>query len=250
MAIQSVIDVKDLTVSYGGGESVLEGMTFTVSQGSVFAIIGPNGSGKTTLLRTLLGTLAPDGGTVHVLGDSPARVRGRVGYVPQRFIFDRTFPITVEEFLMFSHPRVTAAKLNEYLDHLDMCAYRRALLGTLSGGQLQRVLVVRAILHDPEILYLDEPVSGIDVVGERTFYNLIGHLRDEHKITIIMVSHEIDFVSSFADELICVNKKLLCRGKPEKALTPAVIEELFGRHTRVYRHTGHRHGANQHHDHE
>ena len=109
-------------------------------------------------------------------------------------------------------------------------------LGTLSGGQLQRVLVVRAMLSEPEILYLDEPAAGIDIGGEHDFYQMISHLNREHNTTIVMVSHEIDVVHGLAQYVVCVNKKLVCYGEPEHVLTPEILRDLYGKEASVYRH--------------
>ena len=232
----NVISVKDLSFSYNG-EPILENINFDVPQGSLTALIGPNGSGKTTLLKVLLGFLEPKRGSVSVLGTKPAYIRKKVGYVPQRFSFDKTFPVTVFEFLQLSSPTCSKEKIMERLSHLGMEKMSGKLIGSLSGGQLQRVLAVRALLENPEILYLDEPASGIDVGGEENFYQMIFHLHKEHKTTVVMVSHEIDIVYGFADQVICINKSLLGRGAPQQVLTPELIQNLFGKEATIYGHT-------------
>jgi len=162
--MSDAITVKNLTKRYGE-EEILSHLSFSIPTGVITIIIGPNGSGKTTLLKTLLGLIAPDQGSVAVLGQAPSAIRSKVGYVPQRFEFDRTFPLTVLEFLQFTAPKLSAEAITAELDRFDMAEARNQPLGTLSGGQLQRVLITRSLLHQPELLYLDEPVSGVDIEG-------------------------------------------------------------------------------------
>ena len=229
------IEVAGASVSYGN-VSVLEDVSFTVPSGSITSIIGPNGSGKTTLLKACLGLIPLTRGKIRVLGGTPTEVRRHIGYVPQRFDFDRTFPVTVSEFIEFSAPDVSAKKIKEYLQHLGSVHLLQKRLGELSGGELQRVLIVRAMLHDPEILYLDEPASGIDIGGEQSLYELITHLHEEHFNTIVMVSHEVDVVYGFSDNVICINKHMVCNGPPSEALTPKVLESLYGKGVGIHKH--------------
>lgn len=231
----NAIEVNNLSFSYEK-EPILQDVSFEIPKGGIAAIIGPNGSGKTTLLKILLGFFAPQKGRVLVFGKSPSKIREKVGYVPQRFAFDRSFPITVLEFLKMSCPSCLEKKIEEYLSHLGVQAIPQERLGSLSGGQLQRVLVVRAMLHDPEVLYLDEPAAGIDIGGEHDFYQMIRHIHQDHGTTVVMVSHEIDVVQGFASQVICVNRKLVCSGTPEQVLTPEVLRELYGREAAVYHH--------------
>lgn len=236
MQSRTAITVSDLNVSYGADEPVLQDISCSITSGSIAIIVGPNGSGKTTFLKALLGLIKPRSGSIKVLGLDPSEARPRVGYVPQRFAIDHTFPITVFEFLRFSHPDIPEKTINDYLEHLGMSAMRSAMFGALSGGQLQRVLVIRGVLHAPEILFLDEPASGIDIGGEQTFYDLILHLHKEHANTIVMVSHEIDVVARFADTVLCLNKKLVCHGAPEEVLTSETLQRLYGKDAAVYHH--------------
>jgi len=231
-----VIEAKDISVSIEGNK-ILENITFSVDRGAVTAIIGPNGSGKTTLLRTLIGLLPfQPGGRIVVLGKKPRESRPKVGYVPQRFTFDRSFPITVREFLRFSCPGCDELKLKKYLSHFQMDEKENDQLGNLSGGQLQRVLIVRELIRDPLILYLDEPASGIDVSGEMNFYDIIRHISGDHGTTVVMVSHEMDIVYQFATQVLCLNKTLCCAGLPSKVLTSDVLEKLYGKDVALYRH--------------
>lgn len=236
MKTLNAIEVQNLFFSYTPAEKTLEGVSFDIPHGSICALVGPNGSGKTTLLKIMIGLLAPSGGSVLVLGKAPKESRAFIGYVPQRFSFDKTFPITVFEFLCMSHPSRARKEIMAYLEHLNMDKHIDARLGALSGGQLQRVLICRAMLSDPAVLFLDEPVSGVDVGGEQTFYELIAHLHREHNTTIVMVSHELDVVANFADLVLCINKKLVCEGKPEHVFTTETLTELYGKEAAHYHH--------------
>ncbi|MFA6071768.1 MAG: metal ABC transporter ATP-binding protein [Janthinobacterium sp.] len=223
----SVIKVSNLSIGYDGRQ-ILRDISFEIAKGEIVGIIGPNGAGKTTLIMALLGPLKPSKGSIEVLG---GRVEGcllEIGYLPQRFTFDRTFPITVYEFLMLSlQADKKPGAIIEKLKEVDMSGYKNSLLGTLSGGQLQRILIARAILNDPQILILDEPATGIDIEAERNFYQMIEHLNHDHQITVIFISHEVDLVYDFAGQVICLNKTLVCRGVPHDILTPAKIKELY-----------------------
>jgi zinc transport system ATP-binding protein len=151
------------------------------------------------------------------------------------------------------HPHCPPSRIAEKLREVGLQPRMLdARLGSLSGGQLQRVLIAQAILNNPQILFLDEPSSGIDIAGEANFYELIEHLNVEHKTTILLVSHDVAMVSDIVDNVICVNKKLLCYGPPRDALTAKKVSELFGPHTHLYDHPDHedrKHGPDVKHDH-
>lgn len=246
------ISVTGLTVAYRDNEIVSD-VGFEIKQGEIAAIIGPNGSGKTTLLKTILGLVSPRAGEVRVFGKHLHSVRNLIGYVPQRFDFDRQFPITVGEFMdLARHPHCPKSRIEEKLREVGLPS--RALtanLGSLSGGQLQRVLIAQAILNNPALLLLDEPSSGIDIAGEATFYEIIQHLNEQHDTTVLLVSHDIAMISDLVDNVICVNKKLVCYGPPRSALTARQLGELFGP-SKLYDHPSHadRHDHDGHtHDH-
>lgn len=234
------ISVEDCTVAYGDNV-IIDDITAEVKTGSITALIGPNGSGKTTLLKAALGLIPVDSGTIKVFGKPVDDVRKLIGYVPQRLDFDLRFPITVEEFLDLARHKhnpktVIAAKIKEVGLTPDVA---KAHLGSLSGGQLQRVMMAQAILNDPMLLVLDEPSSGIDIVGERAFHDIIKHLNEEHDATIVLVSHELAVVSEIVDFVICLNRKLMCYGPPKQALTEKSIDDLFGYRTKRYGHAAH-----------
>ncbi len=232
---EPAITVDTVSLSFDG-EEVLSNVSFRVSSGIIASLIGPNGSGKTVLLKVCMGMIRPSTGEVRVLGHKPAEMRHKIGYVPQRFSFDSLTPITVTEFLRFSAPRCPHDTIFKRLEDIGIGEVSDALLGTLSAGHLQRVLIVRALLHDPSVIFMDEPASGIDIGGERTFYELVEHVHREHNTTVLMVSHEIDVVYRYAEQVICLNKRMICEGAPEDTLTPEVIRTLYGEEMSLYRH--------------
>lgn len=237
-----------------GGSVILDGVSFSVAQGEVAALIGPNGSGKSTLMRAVLGLVQPKSGSIKIFGKHLHAVRNMIGYVPQRFDFDREFPITVREFMdLARHPHCPASRITEKIKEVGLPPkVLDQRLGSLSGGQLQRALIAQAILNNPSILFLDEPSSGIDIAGEATLYEIISHLNQEHGTTILLVSHDIGLVSDMVDNVICVNRKLLCYGPPRSALTLRKMQEVFGPQEGFYEHghpEGHSHPPGESHDH-
>ncbi|MBI5370222.1 metal ABC transporter ATP-binding protein [Candidatus Uhrbacteria bacterium] len=232
-----MIRVENLEVRFGT-HPVLTGVQFEVTLGKIAAIIGPNGSGKTTLIRAMLGLTPIAHGKVLFDGKPLERMRDQIGYLPQKFRFDPDFPISVGEFLGLTLRRKKPTSLTAKLTEVGLSAsilYKR--LGSLSGGQLQRVLIAHATLHHPALLILDEPSTGIDIVGEKQFYELIERQVKEHHTTVLLVSHDIAVIAKVVDQVICVNKKLVCSGPPRETLTQETLSELYGHNDmELYRH--------------
>jgi zinc transport system ATP-binding protein len=216
------------------GVPVLEDVHLALDPGEVMALLGPNGSGKTTLLKVVLGLLAPQRGRVQVLGASPARARGRVGYVPQHAAFDRDFPIRVIDVVLMG--RLHARGLRGGFDAVDRAAARAALervelpdqagrpIGALSGGQLQRVLIARALAMKPRLLLLDEPTASLDERVGGSFWDLLAELSRE--AAVVIVSHDIGAVSRNVGSVACLNRRLFMH--PSRRLTPDVLESAYG----------------------
>ena len=222
------LEVSGIRKSFGQRD-VFRDVSFSVDPGEIIAIIGPNGSGKTTLIKSILGLITKDKGEVLVYGKPLSVSLNQIGYLPQSLQFDRSLPITVREFLELSLiNKKNSQAVEEKLMEVDMRDKSEAMLGTLSGGQLQRVMIARAILNDPKILFLDEPVTGIDIEAEKNFYQLIEHLNKKHGMTVIFISHELELVYDFASQVVCLNKSLVCNGVPRKVLTPELLEKLYG----------------------
>ncbi len=224
---KNILEVKDVSVYYGDFEAV-KNIGFKLEEGEILAVIGPNGSGKSTLLKAILG-LVEHTGKVKLFGKNIQEVLNRIGYVPQRFGFDETFPITVSEFLELSQfDNKNHTRRKQVLKEVEMQRFDDKLLGELSGGQLQRVLIARALLNDPEIIFLDEATAGVDMEGEKNFYEIIRHLNEEHGLTIVLISHEINMVYKFATQVVCLNKDLICFGETKEAITQQVMKKLYG----------------------
>ncbi len=230
---------------------LIENITFSVEEGSIVAIIGPNGAGKTTLVKAILG-LIPSIGSISVFGSpfTGKNSRIKIGYVPQRLEFDRTFPITVSELLsftippMFSFPFIGKVQ-KPYIDSLLEIVGARDLadraIGSLSGGELQRVMIAKAIVNEPKILFLDEPASGVDIEGQERFHDLITRLNKKNGLTVMLISHDLNIVYRFADNVLCMNRRLICSGKPEEMLTDDVIKSVYGEMMGAYIHSCHEH---------
>jgi zinc transport system ATP-binding protein len=231
----NAIEINKVSFEYSKETSVINNVSFTIPEKETTILIGPNGSGKTTLLKIMIGLLKPTSGTVLIYGEKPKDMRDIIGYVPQKLYFDTTFPITVLEFLNVPHNN-SEDKIFNILESVGAKDIMSARLGELSGGQLQRVLIARSLLGNPKIIFLDEPVSGIDIGGEKNFYELIKSVQEKHDVTVVMVSHEVNIVSQIATQVICINKEMLCSGSPDTTLLPELIEELYGKEVSLYKH--------------
>ncbi len=225
---EPIIHVENLKVVFGS-HTVLSHVSFEITRGQIAAMIGPNGSGKTTLIRAMLGLIPMTHGQVLFDGQPLAHMRTRIGYLPQRFQFDPNFPINVKEYLELSGGDHAHDSFTSKLEEVGLpTSVLKKKLGSLSGGQLQRVLIAQATLHDPAILILDEPSTGIDIVGEKQFYDLIKSQQQLHGTTILLVSHDISVIAKVVDQVICINKRLVCFGPPKSALTQETLSELYG----------------------
>ena len=204
-----------------GGQSVLEGVDVAVGEGEIVTLIGPNGSGKTTLVRVVLGLLEPDRGRVY------RRPGVRIGYMPQRVAIDGTMPLTVARFLSLGGParrdRVAAA-----LAEVGAARLAASPIQSISGGELQRVLLARALLREPDLLVLDEPVQGVDITGQGEVYDLITGIRDRRGCGVLMVSHDLHLVMASTDTVVCLNHHVCCTGHPETVSRDPAYLELFG----------------------
>ena len=227
---------------------VLEDITLAVERGDFLGIIGPNGGGKTTLLRVMLGLLAPSGGDVRLFGELIERFDAwhRLGYVPQRAVFDPALPATVEEVVttglaphgrLFRRPsRAERERVGSALAFAGMDRLSAARIGRLSVGQQQRVLIARALVTDPEILFLDEPTGGVDPDAQANFYALLHTLNHQRGVTLVLVSHELAVVARAVTKVACLNRRLVFHGAPAEALNDAGLAALYGPSARVVSH--------------
>ncbi len=231
----ALVRLSGVGVRYAG-QAVLEDVQLSVKPGEIVTLIGPNGAGKTTLVRAVLGLLTPDNGEVW------RRPRLRIGYMPQKLQVDATLPLTVLRFLRLV-PGVDRARALAALGEVGAEQVIDSPLQSISGGELQRVLLARALLREPELLVLDEPVQGVDVAGQAELYRLITRLRDRHGCGVLMVSHDLHLVMSTTDQVVCLNRHVCCSGHPEQVSGDPAFVELFGQDARslaIYHH---------HHDH-
>lgn len=235
-------------VSFGyDGARVLEDVTFTIARSDFVCVVGPNGGGKTTLLKLVLGLLAPDRGVIRVLDMSPAAARKEMGYMPQHTVLDPLFPVSVLDVVLMgrlrktrsfgpysSEDRAVAGKmLREVgLGHLGSRSFT-----ILSGGQRRRVLIARALACEPRILLLDEPTANLDVAAEQEFYELLRHLNEHERMTILAVSHDVSFVSSHVKTVVCVERTAHIH--PTAELSDDLAEAVSGRQVRFVRHDHH-----------
>jgi ABC-type Mn2+/Zn2+ transport system ATPase subunit len=175
----------------------------------------------------------------------------KVGYVPQRLEFDRTFPLNVSELLRFTVPpfysfpfhkkREEKGHISRLLEIVGAHDLLNRSIGSLSGGELQRIMIAKAIVNDPKILFLDEPASGVDIEGQERFYDLVKRLNKEKVLTVILISHDLNIVYRFADNVLCLNRRLVCSGRPAVALTDEVIKSVYGEMMGGYIHSCHEH---------
>lgn len=201
--------------------TVLQDVTVQLAAGKVVTLIGPNGAGKTTLVRILLGLIEPDSGRLF-------RQPGlRIGYMPQKVSLQSTMPLTVTGFLRLS-PRQSRAAIDATLALLNITHLGPQQLVSISGGELQRVLLARALLQEPQLLILDEPAQGVDLAGQAELYQLIGKIRTERGCGVLMISHDLQLVMSATDEVICLNHHICCHGEPEHVSTDPAFLDLFG----------------------
>ncbi len=203
---EPLISVDDLTVRFGDA-ATLDSVSLAVRPGEIVTVIGPNGAGKTTLLRVILGLIVADSGQVSRRG------RLRIGYMPQNIAIDDTLPLTVRRFLDLGG-RVAKGRRLEVLDNVGVRRLLDQPLQRISGGEMQRVLLARALLREPELLVLDEPAQGLDVVGQADLYELIGQLRGRLGCGVLMVSHDLHLVMAAADRVVCLNHHVCCTGTP------------------------------------
>jgi zinc transport system ATP-binding protein len=234
-SIVSIVSIRDLWI-YQGEHAVLENISLQLFPGDFLGLIGPNGGGKSTLLKAMLGLIKPDRGEIAVFGLPPAAARSRMGYVPQKTVFDRSFPVKVLDVVLMG--RYSRKGLLHRYGRQDRQAALRALadvgmadraarqIGALSGGEQQRVFVARSMVSDPELLLLDEPTAGIDSAQQKDFYDLLCHLNRDLGIAIVLVSHDVTAVSTYVNKIACLNQRLYYHGSKE--LSNEDIEKAYG----------------------
>ena len=203
------------------GRAILQGVDIDIGAGEIVTLIGPNGAGKTTLVRLLLGLDAPDQGSIR------KRTGLVVGYAPQRLDVDRAVPLTAARFVALGR-RLSGARIASALAEVGAAGVAVRQLGELSGGELQRVILARSLSRSPDLLVLDEPLRGVDYAGEAELYALIGRLRTEHRLGVLLVSHDLHVVMAQSDRVICLNRHVCCSGVPHSVAQHPEYARLFG----------------------
>jgi zinc transport system ATP-binding protein len=214
-----LIEAHGLTKRYSG-QIAIDAVELTLRRGELTTLVGPNGAGKTTLVRLLLGLERPSSGTVRV-------TKGvRIGYVPQRIHVDDALPITVRRFLSLDGAkRVT---IETVLAEVGALQVLNSALQTVSGGEMRRVLLARALLRDPDLLVLDEPTAGVDLNGQAELFDLINTVRQQKKCAVLMISHDLHVVMAASDHVLCMNHHVCCSGTPDTVSEHPEYLALFG----------------------
>lgn len=220
-----------------GGRAVLENISLSLQRGAITTLIGPNGAGKSTLVRMILGLLKADQGRCINRAST-------IGYMPQRLHVDQTLPLSLLRFMTLAHRN--RQHCIDTLARVDLGGLAEQPLHQLSGGQLQRAMLARAIVHQPELLVLDEPVQGLDISGQAALYRLIDELVAELSCGVLMVSHDLHVVMSASHQVICLNGHICCQGMPAQIRNDPSYLGIFGAATAIYtHHHDHVHGSDE-----
>jgi len=224
------VELNNISLKYNE-QYVLKDINLSIEEKDFMAIIGPNGGGKSTLLKIILGILTPDTGEVKVFGRKPKQAKDLVGYLPQNISFDPDFPINVYETVLTGryhglfkgyNQKDKQAVLNTLKD-VEMHDLKDQQISRLSGGQMQRVFIARAIVRGPKLLLMDEPMASIDPEMQNSFYKLMSQLKNQ--MAIVLVSHDVGAVSTHVDKIACLNRKLYYHGSVENAANG--LEEIY-----------------------
>ena len=228
----TIIEVQNLNFSYNG-QPVLVDVNLNLRASDFMVMIGPNGGGKTTLLKLMLGLLEADSGSIRMFGQPPRGVSHQIGYVPQDVHINKNFPVSALDVVLMGtlkpgrgwsrHSREEREAAMAALKQVEMEKYCSHRIGELSGGQKQRVFVARALVTNPQLLFLDEPTASIDTKGQGEFYSLLKELNQT--ITIVIVSHDLMVISGYVKSVACVNRRLHYHGHAE--LTGEMIEMMY-----------------------
>ncbi|MDG1996774.1 MAG: ATP-binding cassette domain-containing protein, partial [Emcibacteraceae bacterium] len=242
-----LLTLNDVSKSYHKN-LVLENVSFSVERGQTVTLIGPNGAGKSTLMKISLGILDASSGSVDLeKGIS-------IGYMPQKVMIDETLPLSVRDFL-YLRPLTSYEDVAEALETVCLTRLSDQPVQSASGGEMQRILLARAILGKPDLLVLDEPVQGIDIMGQQEIYGLIAKIRDETGCGVLMISHDLHLVMASTDQVLCLNRHICCSGSPEFVKENPEYHAMMGRPMEgvaIYTHhhsEGHDHKHHQYHEH-
>ncbi|UCC41314.1 MAG: metal ABC transporter ATP-binding protein [Candidatus Aminicenantes bacterium] len=245
-----LITVQDISFRYGYTD-VLTGVTFSINSGDFLAVIGPNGSGKTTLVKIILGLLRPAQGEIRIIGKPIEEFTDwqKLGYVPQKAThIDPFFPVSAKEVVhmgLISGRRLPGLtrkeeelSIQKALSHVGMEPFKNRRIGSLSGGQQQRIFIARAIVNQPEILFLDEPTTGVDAETQGHFYDMLDNLNKRERITIVLITHDFGVVNRHVTQVACLNQKLVYHGSHAEFCRSEAFKEILadGHHMISHRH--------------
>ncbi|KEI04464.1 metal ABC transporter ATP-binding protein [Clostridium botulinum] len=232
--METIIEISNVDVYYDD-VSALSNINLKVKEKEFLAILGPNGGGKSTLLKLILGFRKPSSGDISIFGKHPKKSRKLIGYVPQFTKFDKKFPISVGEVVLMGKLGNSIRPFHKFNDddrkkaddimkRLNIYQFKERQIGQLSGGQMQRVLIARALLVEPKILLLDEPTASLDATTKIQIYELLKELNEN--MTIIIVTHDINIISKYATNIACIDNKLYYHGKVQ--LGNDIIKRVYG----------------------
>lgn len=249
----AVFEAKDLSYRIDGTD-IVKGINLVVTKGEYSAVIGPNGGGKTTLIRLLLGLEKKSEGSIKLFGKDLKSFKSwdKIGYVPQRVSqVDQYFPATVEEVVkmgrtvkrgLFSRESQADRDIVEQaMVKMDVEKLRNKLVGELSGGQRQRVMIARALASEPEVLILDEPNTGVDMVSQNRFYTLLRELNKKDGMTILFITHDVGVIADDIQSMLCINQTLLACNNPHEVLSCSEMSKLYGIDAHLIHHHHHHH---------
>jgi len=230
--MDNFLEVKKLNVTLDG-EKIIDNLSFQILPGEILTILGPNGAGKSILLRTLLGFLPYEGEIVW-------QQKSKIGYLPQGLnqLKVKDFPLTVQDFFALKNPIPTPEEIIRYLNLVGL--EKNILLktaGSLSGGQFQRMLVAWVLISHPDVIFFDEPTIGIDIGGGETIYSLLRTIWEKEKLTIFLVTHDLNIVYKHSTHVLCLSRKgHQCFGTPKEVLNQQTLEQIFGSEIKFYEH--------------
>ena len=216
---KTLISVNNISLSRDQ-KTILDQVSFELTQGGFITLIGPNGAGKSSLIKVLIGLIKPDQGQVVKASDI------RIGYMPQSFTPNEYIPISVQSFLTLNQSTDTAA-ITQTAKLCGVDALLNASLQSLSGGEMQRVLLTRALLGKPDVLILDEPAQNLDVNGQMQLYQLIQDVHQQYGCSVLMVSHDLHRVMKESTQVLCLYHHICCMGQPEVVLKDSQFNDLF-----------------------
>ncbi len=247
----AVFEVKNLSYKINGTD-IIKDISLLIKQGEYAAVVGPNGGGKTTLIRLLLGLEKRDSGSIKLFGKEQKAFKSwnKIGFVPQRVSqIDEYFPATVEEVVkmgrtalrgLFSREtKMDRDAVEHAMAKMDVANLKEKLVGELSGGQRQRVMIARALASEPEVLILDEPNTGVDMVSQNRFYALLKELNQKDGMTILFITHDVGVIADDIQTMLCINQTLLACNNPHEVLSCSEMSKLYGIDAHLVHHHHH-----------